>query len=125
MANSHSTIVTRTLDMGVEEFNRDLARAVRGHVIGSWTADPRFMVATGAGSAVIDCRETTGPEGSDRLEVGIEFRRCKPRDIAEFLRRFDRVMLRGEAEGLAALRARRLAEAGRYSLRPRRVRATA
>ena len=125
MANKTSTLVTRTLDMGIEDFNQELSRAVRGHVIGSWTAEPRFMVATGDGSVLIECRTIRGPDGTDRLAVGIEFRRCSARQIAEFLRRFDRVMLRGEASGLAALRARLVAEAGRHSLRPKRVRAAA
>ena len=125
MANKASTTVTRTLDMGVEDFNRDLSHAVRGYVIGSWTADPRFMVSTGAGTATIECRESRGVEGNRRLAVSIEFRRCAARDVAEFLRRFDRVMSRGESAGLAALRARLRAGAGRYSLRPNRVRAAA
>ncbi len=125
MANKASTIITRTLDMGVEDFNRDLSRAVRGYIIGSWTADPRFMVTTGTGSATIECRESRGPDGNVRLAVIIEFRRCTARDVAGFLRRFDRVMLRGEASRLAALRARLAAEAGRYSLRPNRIRAAA
>ncbi len=33
MANKTSTIVTRTLHMGVEDFNRDLARAVRVTIV--------------------------------------------------------------------------------------------
>ena len=79
MANKTATIVTRTLDMGFEDFNRDLTRAVRGHVIGSWTEEPRFMVATGEGSAVIECHEICAPDTGRRLAVSIEFRRCAAR----------------------------------------------